>query len=98
MSKKVNVVHVNSQAELHQICNERGSVRVGSTNNPSSRASGYATDGYRGTMYVAPTNNMMKSEDRFLRADTRHNVHKYSNAAEDKGYVYVINGQRRQQN
>lgn len=97
MSKKVNVVYVETQAQLSQISNERGSVRVGSTSNPSARASSYAHEGYRGTMYVAPTNNMRMSEDRLLRnTDTRHNSHRYSNAAEEKGELYVFQGQKRE--
>lgn len=98
MSKKMNVVHLKTLAELLEIANERGSVRVGSTINPNSRASSYASDGYRGTMYVVSTNNMRRSEDRLLAAGTRHNVQSYSNAAEDEGFVYVIVGQRREQN
>lgn len=95
-SKKMKVVHLKTQSKLIKIRSKRGAVRVGSTKNPSSRSSNYATNGYRGTMFVAPTKNMMRSEDRFLKNSyARHNVHGFSNASEDKGFVYVIKGQRR---
>lgn len=96
MSKKMNVVLVKTQNELSKIANERGAIRVGSTYNPQARAASYAHEGYRGTMYAAPTNNMIQSENRFLRdSATRHNVHGFSNAQDEKGYVYVVKGQRR---
>jgi hypothetical protein len=96
MPKKLAVVKVSSQAKLTELAQEHGSVRVGATGNPSQRASSYQTQGYRGTMYAARTENMYQAENRLLNnSDGRHNVHKQSNAADEGGFVYVIQGQKR---
>lgn len=90
----MNITEV-SQAELFRIAEQRGN-RVGSTKNPDARAGAYSRDGYRGEMFVARTNNMMKAEDRLLgQSDYRHNVQRYSNAQEKPGYIYTNVGQKR---
>lgn len=96
MPKKVKVVYLQKQEDLQKIANARGSVRVGSTSNPAARASSYDSGKYSGNMFVAKTKNMMQSEDRLLKnSDARHNVHRVSNAQKTEGYIYVINGQKR---
>lgn len=92
----MEVVHVKTQAEVFERCNEHGAVRGGSTIDPENRAAEYFRQGYRGTMFAALTTNMMKAEDRVLKYNLRHNEQKSSNSAEAEGYVYVIIGQKRQ--
>ena len=71
-------------------------MRNGATVNPSSRASNYASNGYRGTMYYTKSSNMKASENRLLSSHNgRHNVHKKSNHSATSGYVYTIVGQKR---
>jgi len=100
MARKLNIRKVGSQQKLHKIVKQRKSIRVGSTKNPAKRASAYQSEGYRGTMYVASTQNMMKAEDRLMRTAKkaergRYNVHQLSGAKAKPGYVYVNKGQRR---
>lgn len=83
-----------SQAELNEIAQENNSIRVGSTIDPCVRANQYEREGYSGTMYVAKTTNMQYAENKLLEHDTRHNVHSLSNASNDDGFVYVINGRK----
>lgn len=95
MPKKLELVFVRTQAELNIIRQERGCIRIGTTTNPEARASAYASEGYRGTMYVTETKNMMKCEDRFLRDHLpRHNVHTFSNHGDYEGYIYAIIGRK----
>jgi hypothetical protein len=84
-----------TQEELREIANDKFSVRVGATVNPENRSNLYKHEGYAGTMYIAPTTNMMKAEDKLLEAGHGvHNVHQVSNAQEAPGYVYVIKGKK----
>ncbi len=83
-----------SQAELNEIAQECGSIRVGATEDPYKRSKQYEKDGYSGVMYISKTNNMLFAEDKLLEHNTRHNIHKRSNVADEPGYVYVINGKK----
>jgi len=87
-----------SQKKLHRIASEKGSIRMGSTIQPRQRARAYQSPsggGYSGTMYVAPTENMMKAEDKLLKSKLgRHNVQSISNAQEEPGHVYAIQGKK----
>ena len=48
-------------------------------------------------MFYAETQNMMFAEDKLLEIKVpRHNVHEFSNAQEEEGYVYVIQGRKQQ--
>ena len=85
------------QRDLEEIIEWHGSIRTGATTRIGARRGEYQNEGYTGTMYYAKTQNMMLAEDRLLAIRVpRYNEHANSNAPEDKGYVYVINGQRRQ--
>lgn len=97
MPRRLKIVYV-TQEELFDIAREYGSVRGGATVDPAARAYEYGYEGYIGTMYVARTQNMMKAEDRLLEANFRHNIHELSNASESSGYIYVVSGQKRQNN
>lgn len=97
----LKLVRLGSQNELFEIVAEWGAIRVGSTGEPSVRAATYTRDKYGGTMYYAETRNMRLAEDRLLKAafesgGGRHNQHTLSNASEEPGYVYVIQGRRYQ--
>jgi hypothetical protein len=83
-----------SQAELNEIAQEKGSIRVGSTKDPIRRAGEYEREGYSGTMYVAKTTNMKYAANKLLKLNPRHNVYSSSNADEDDGYVYVLKGKK----
>jgi hypothetical protein len=83
-----------TQSEIQNLQNQKGSIRVGSTIDPEQRAKQYYSQGYRGTMYYAETNNMQKKEDKLLENKGIHNVHSKSNVSESEGYVYVIMGKK----
>ena len=88
-----------SMSDLNEIATEKGSIRVGATADPDNRAKTYENEGYAGIMYVAPTNNMKKAENKLLdtalnSGSGRHNVHTKSNAKESEGYAYVIKGKK----
>ncbi len=84
-----------TQSKLQEIADERSAIRAGSTGDPDKRARDYAQEGYAGTLYYAPTENMMKSEDKILRGrNFRHNEQELSNASESPGNVYVIKGKK----
>lgn len=83
-----------TQQELHEKAEECGSIRAGATVDPNRRADEYEAEGFSGRMYVAPTENMMKAEDKLLDHELRHNEQVNSNAAEGAGYVYVIQGRK----
>jgi hypothetical protein len=84
-----------SQAELNEIAQEVGSIRVGATeHNPNKRANQYEDEGYSGVMYYSKTTNMQLAENKLLEHNTRHNKHKRSNIGDGPGYVYVIVGKK----
>ena len=87
-------VVVTTQAEIKSHEEDYGYVRVGSTVNPEQRAGQYEAEGYSGTMYAAPTQNMMQAEDKLLEAEPRHNEQKLSNGDEAPGFVYAIVGRK----
>ena len=69
----------------------RGIVRTGSTTEPKERRKYYVYEvHYSGTMYVAPTDNMKKTEDELLKNNYRDNKQKTSNVEEKHGFVYLI--------
>jgi hypothetical protein len=93
----IKVVQLKTQKELHDIAGEWGSIRGGGTQSPEERARGYERQGYSGTMFVAPTTNLMLAEDKLLQNnDFRHNQHQQSNLGEEEGYIYVIQGKKSQ--
>ena len=71
-------------------------LRVGVTNDPRRRAGEYKTEySENATMYYAKTSNKRTAENRLLdkcagRGGCCFNVHRRSNAPEEKGYVYAI--------
>ena len=84
-----------TQEKLKEIADGKFIARVGSTTNPENRANNYQHEGYAGVMYVAPTTNMMKAEDKLLGSGYGvHNVHEMSNAQETNGYIYAIKGKK----
>ena len=83
-----------TQAELNEIVQENNSIRVGSTIDPERRANEYERDGYSGIMYIAKTTNMQYAEDKLLEYKPLHCIQSTSNAANEPGYVYVINGRK----
>jgi hypothetical protein len=84
-----------SSKSLSNHCGNSGSVRVGSTINPTGRAGQYAAAGYSGKMIVCPTSNIKSAENKLLSNGTHIlNVHSSSNAPAKPGYVYVISGQK----
>ena len=86
-----------TQQELHEIINEHGSIRCGATTRLEERSGEYENMGYTGIMYYAETQNMRLAEDKLLSIRVpRYNIQDISNAQEDDGYVYVINGRRQQ--
>jgi hypothetical protein len=85
-----------TQGDLKDIIEEHGSIRVGVTTRIDDRMCEYQDEGYTGTMYYADTENMWLAENRLLRIRIPlHNEQEESNAQEEKGWVYVISGQRR---
>jgi len=84
-----------SQAELNDIAQEVGSIRVGATEHyPNKRANQYEDEGYSGVMYYSRSNNMQLAENKLLENNTRHNKYRRSNAGDGPGYVYVIVGKK----
>ncbi len=83
-----------SQEKLSKIAHQRGAIRAGSSKHPKARAEKYKDEGYGGTMFVAPTNDMKKAENKLLRNSLRHNTHERSNAPNKPGKVYVIKGKK----
>ena len=82
-----------TQHELDQIAN-RG-IRCGATIDPERRSKEYAREGYQGVMYYAATTNMKTAENRLLHAfNFEYNKQRNSNVAEEKGYVYIITGEK----
>ena len=72
---------------------EKGKIeRVGVTTDVERRHNQYKRDGYTGIMLYAPTDNMKRAEDKFLRvcSDCHRNIQRRSNASEESGYVYGI--------
>ena len=99
--RRVQAVGPVSQGHLSEIATQRGSIRVGATSDPGTRARVYANEGYAGIMFVAKTSNMRKAENRLLKAafesgSGRHNQQTRSNAVAEPGFVYVISGRRYQ--
>lgn len=104
MTQMVSTFHKNSPVSflssqienvtLHKLFSMQhaaGMVRTGATTKPKERRNNYVyEDDYSGTMYVAPTNNMKKTEDELLKNNYPDNIHKTSNADEAPGYVYLI--------
>ena len=89
---------VKTQAKMYDLLSYGGAgfVRAGSTASVQSRRGTYEQEGYSGTMYYTPVKNMMFAEDKLLeRRDFRHNKQHFSNAEEQPGCVYVIQGQKR---
>lgn len=85
-----------SLSTLMKDASRHGNVRGGATINPEKRASGYAREGYGGTMVVARTGNMRDDEDALLeRGNFRHNKQGLSNVKAKAGYVYVIKGKKK---
>ena len=90
---RVSVRTTTSSKSLNNHATKNGSVRVGSTTNPTGRASQYASAGYKGKMIVYPTTNMKSAENKLLNKGTHiHNVHSSSNASRKAGFVYVLKG------
>ena len=86
-----------TQTELQIIIERNGSIRVGATKRIEDRRGEYQRDGYTGKMYYARTENMKLAENKLLRKrKPPDNKQSESNTTEEGGYVYVINGQRRQ--
>ena len=84
-----------TQSELHEIIQEYGAIRTGATVDVDRRRDEYEEDGYSGTMFFAETRNMKFAEDRLLEIRVpRYNEQTLSNAQEEEGYVYVIQGRR----
>ena len=84
-----------TQEQLKQFAQQRKPVRVGATKDPHRRAGEYSREGYRGTMYYAPTQNMQRAEDSLLAScKAMHacagNFQRSSNAKAEQGYVYII--------
>lgn len=75
---------------------EWGVIYAGSTDNPRTRANAHRSkDGYWGKLFYAPTQNMMVAEDELLKKRKyRYNKQKESNAEENRGFIYVIQGKR----
>ena len=86
-----------SQRDLQEIIERHGSIRTGATTRIDARRGEYQNEGYTGTMYYAETQNMMLAEDGLLAIRVpRYNTQEESNAQEEEGYVYVINGRLQQ--
>ncbi|MBM4320089.1 MAG: hypothetical protein FJ125_09035 [Deltaproteobacteria bacterium] len=84
-----------TQGDLHDIADEQGSIRAGVTTDLEATRRRYEREGYGGTLYAAPTRNMMRAEDQMLgEHGFRHNQQTTSNAPEDPGFVYVIQGKK----
>ena len=92
----IREVHYVSQAKLHKIAEQKGSIRAGSTIDPVRRAGEYSRDGYAGKMYASRTKNMMKAEDKILAHSLRHNDQGRSNAQGGSGHIYVLKGRKMQ--
>ena len=90
----IRKIVLTKQMQLAKILKKDYSIRVGSTKDPKNRGKEYEREGYSGTIYTAKTSNMKKSENKLLKANPRHNDHKKSNAAEESGFVYVLNGKK----
>ena len=74
---------------------EKKVTRVGATTNVKARASAYKSEGYTGTMLVAPTTNQKQKENKLLESCAKFgtslkNVQKSSNVSDTPGYVYAI--------
>jgi hypothetical protein len=54
----------------------------------------YERDGYKGTMYEAPTKNMRMAENKLLGSDLLHNDQGKSNVEAKPGHTYVIKGRK----
>ena len=96
----MKIVETN-QTDLHRMIeNETHVIRVGATDrDPKDRKGEYERQGYSGTMYVAPTQNMQKAENTLLQKAIENdagkwNVQQRSNIGDYEGYVYIIQGKR----
>ena len=85
------------------VVGKEGTVNIGATSDIHARRNQKYLEGYRGTMYYAATRNMHQKENKFLELHNtgagrypRHNIHTESNMPEEEGYVYCIQGQKRQ--
>lgn len=91
----MRLINVGTLQNLYKYVHVRGAIRTGSTIDPKSRSISYQSEGYRGIMYYAPTQNMKKQEDNFLKIKQwLHNIHTESNSPETQGYIYIIQGRR----
>lgn len=85
-----------TQSNLNNAVAGGKSVRVGFTNNAARRMAEYSRSGIQGTMYIAPTMNGRKAENKLLNAqfsnNTSHkNTQTKSNISNGKsGVVYAI--------
>ena len=74
--------------------------RAGGTENPSGRKSSYfSTDGYTGFFFTTKVGNMKSCESELIRLMNAYrqpndNVHKVSNCKPNRGYVYVLCGDK----
>ena len=70
-------------------------IRCGATIDPKRRSTEYAREGYHGVMYYAATTNMKTAENRLLHDfNFEYNKQRNSNIPEEKGYVYIITGNK----
>jgi len=90
-----------SQEHLQdKVKNEKGVIRIGITKRDiNERKQEYERGNYSGEMFYAKTTNMRLAENKLfglaIENDAgRHNKQKDSNAAEEAGYVYIIQGRR----
>lgn len=96
MSRKLDLERISTQEELFEIAEEAGSVFGGATVDPYDTARELEQNGFRGTMYYAHTTKMKLAEDKLLAiGDFRHNKFQRSGVQNESGYIYVIQGQKR---
>jgi hypothetical protein len=93
------LVEVSQEKLFEMIETETHIIRAGASIDCDKRANGYEGELYSGVMFYARTQNMMKAEDKLLAAgwkngNCKHNLQEFSNAKEEPGFVYIIQGKK----
>jgi hypothetical protein len=92
------LIEVSQDELLQKIEFETHIIRAGASIDCDKRANSYEGELYSGVMFYARTQNMMKAEDKLLKAgwkngNCKHNLQEFSNAQEGPGFVYIRGGQ-----
>ena len=86
---------IKTQDELREKAQENGVVRAGAI-DLQRRKEELQSEGFSGTMYYTDVKNMRLAENNLLACKSKfsHNPPKEGDAADESGYIYVIQGRK----